>query len=611
MPPNSEESSINFFQRLLQFDNERLLAEQVNLVLTVESKGLLFSTIIAITVYWFLFSSTNKLHLTFWIIAILASSLISSRLMFLYLAKKKFNQIKCTYFLMVSNAALGLSWGSLAWIAVDGVSVFSSIVVIALLVSLLVGLMSTLSPILSLYVIACLTISGTVSSKLLSLNQSEYNNIGLFGIAACVIFIAMARDMNQQHKKNILLQFDNQDLIEKLNQETEKVRAAQKLAENESQAKTKFLAAASHDIRQPIHALGLFLEVLARSPLTQYQQQVLQNANTAFEASAEMLNTLLDFSRVEAGVVDVQQRAIYLQPMLNKLESEMAPLAANKNLVYRSKDTEAIVNSDPALLELILRNLISNAIRYTERGGILIACRQRGVYTSLEIWDTGIGIAPVHHDNIFKEFYQLGNTERDRKKGLGLGLAIVRGYTQMLKHNLLFNSALGRGSVFKVEIFNAIEKPKNNSATAKQPQLTSLNARVLVIDDDETVRLGMAGLLHTWGCQCDAADSIEEALQFVKNQTPDLIISDFRLRDLQTGAQAIAQIHTACGTTIPALLITGDTGKDRLIEATQSGIPLLSKPVAPSVLYAKLCELLADKDYLRQQPINSTVKENQ
>jgi signal transduction histidine kinase len=595
MPPNNKGSFINFLKRLLQFDNERLLAEQVKLVLTIESKGMLFSTLIAITVYWFLFNSTNKLHLTFWIIAVITSSLISARLMFLYLAKKELNPIKCTYFLMVSNAVLGLSWGSLAWIAVDGISVFSSIVVIALLVSLLVGLMSTLSPILSLYVIGCLTISGTASSKLLSLNHSEFNNIGFFGIAVCVIFIVMARDMNQQHKKNILLQFDNQDLIEKLNQETEKVRAAQQFAENESQAKTKFLAAASHDIRQPIHALGLFLEVLARSPLTPYQQQVLQNANTAFEASAEMLNTLLDFSRVEAGVVDVQLRPIYLQPMLNKLESEMAPLAVNKNLVYRSKDTEAVVTSDPSLLELILRNLISNAIRYTEKGGVLIACRQRGAYTSLEIWDTGIGIDPVHHDNIFKEFYQLGNTERDRKKGLGLGLAIVRGYTQKLEHNLLFNSVLARGSVFKIELLNAIEKPTCDAITTEQPQLISLNAHVLVIDDDETVRLGMVGLLQTWGCKCDAADSIEEALQFVKTQTPDLIISDFRLRDLQTGAQAIEQIRTACGTNLPALLVTGDTGRDRLIEATQSGIPLLSKPVTPSVLYAKLSELLVVK----------------
>jgi signal transduction histidine kinase len=596
MPPNNKGSFINFLKRLLQFDNERLLAEQVKLVLTVESKGMLFSTIIAITLYWFLFNSTNKLHLTFWIIAVLATSLISARVMFLYLAKKEFNPIKCTYFLMVANAILGLSWGSLAWVAVDGVSVFSSIVVIAVLVSLLVGLMSTLSPILSLYIIACVTISGTASSKLLILNHSEFNSIGFFGIAVCVVFIVMARDMNQQHKKNIFLQFDNQDLITKLNQETKKVRAAQQFAENESQAKTKFLAAASHDIRQPIHALGLFLEVLARSPLTQYQQQVLQNANTAFEASAEMLNTLLDFSRVEAGVVDVQLRPIYLQAMLNKLESEMAPLAVNKNLVYRSKDTEAVVTSDPALLELILRNLISNAIRYTEKGGVFIACRQRGAYTSLEVWDTGIGIDPAHHDNIFKEFYQLGNTERDRKKGLGLGLAIVRGYTQKLQHNLLFTSVLGRGSVFKVELLNAFEKPRCDSIAAKQPQLTALNAHVLVIDDDETVRLGMVGLLQTWGCKCDAADSIEDALQFAKNQTPDLIISDFRLRDLQTGAQAIEQIRTACGTTLPALLITGDTGKDRLIEATQSGIPLLSKPVAPSLLYEKLCELLVVKE---------------
>lgn len=593
MPLNSKELSINFLKRFFEFDNERLLAEQARLVMTLERNGVLFSTVIAAALYWFLFNITDKFYLTLWFISILVMSVLTAVIIIYFLAQKQLNVKKCTMVLMLLNGSVCLGWGMLGWVAVDGVSLFSSVIIIAVLASLLVGLMSTLSPILPLYVIANICVAGPLSARLLTLNHGEFHNMGLFCIVAGFIFIAMARDMNRQNRKNILLQFDNLDLIEKLNQETEKVRTAQQLAENESQAKTKFLAAASHDIRQPIHALGLFLEVLARSPLTTFQQQVLQNANTAFEASAEMLNTLLDFSRVEAGVVEVQQRAIYLQPLLNKLENEMAPLAANKNLVYRSKDTDSIVVSDPALLELILRNLVSNAIRYTEKGGILIACRKRGACTSLEIWDTGIGIDSAHHDNIFKEFYQLGNTERDRKKGLGLGLAIVRGYTQKLKHNLLFNSILGRGSVFKLELLNAIETPRLDSVVTKQPQLASLNAHVLVIDDDETVRIGMVGLLQTWGCQVIAADSIDEALGLIKTQQPDLIISDFRLRDSQTGAQAIAQIRAACGLNIPALLITGDTAKDRLIEATQSGIPLLSKPVAPAALYKKLSEILS------------------
>ena len=591
--PDSKGLFINIFKSLYQLEDDRLLAEQVKLVMTVESKGLLFSSIVAIALYWFLFGRTNTIAISLWFFWLVTCSLVLARIMFVLLKNPNAQAKQTAYFLMLANAILATNWGLLAWVAVDGVSIFNSIIVIAVLVSLLVGLMSTLSPILPLYVIACVTMTGIVSSKLLTLDHSEFNNVGLFSLVTCIIFIIMGRDMNMQGKKNIYLQFDKLDLIAKLGTETEKVRTAQHIAENANQAKTKFLAAASHDIRQPIHALGLFLEVLARSPLSQYQQQVLQNANSAFEASADMLNTLLDFSRIEAGVVEVQQRAFYLQPILNKLENEMAPLAANKNLIYRSQESHAIVMSDPIILELILRNLISNAIRYTDKGGVLIACRNRGNFTSLEIWDTGIGIDPIHHENIFNEFYQLGNTERDRRKGLGLGLAIVRGYANRLKHPLLFASKPKRGSVFKIELLNATEMPLSDATIIKPIEFTKLGARVLIVDDDEAVRQGMVDLLQAWGCHCDAADSIEEAVTFAIANPPDLVVSDFRLRDMKTGTQAITQIRNVCGTSTPAMLITGDTAQDRLIDATASGLPLLSKPVSPAVLYRKVVELLA------------------
>lgn len=576
--------------------DERLLAAKVKRVMDTECNAMLSSGAAATIVFGFLWDSVPTLYLCLWygwILVFTGFCVIQMRRALINPGIFR-NATNNAYFLLAINSLFGISWGALAWVAMsDELSLFISMVVISCLVGMLVGATTALTPLLPAFALACLSITAVTSSKLLLLPDVDLNNIGLFGMGICVALVLAGKNLHDQFNYNVQLEFDNLDLIEKLNQETEKVRAAQQLAENESQAKTKFLAAASHDIRQPIHALGLFLEVLARSSLTEFQKQALQNANTAFEASAEMLNTLLDFSRVEAGVVDVQQRAIYLQPILNKLESEMAPLAANKNLVYRSNDTEAIVVSDPALLELILRNLISNAIRYTEKGGIFIACRKRGNSTSLEIWDTGIGIDPAHHDNIFKEFYQLGNSERDRKKGLGLGLAIVRGYTQKLQHKLICNSVPGRGSVFKLELVNAIVQPQRDSVITKQLHIAELNANVLVIDDDETVRIGMVSLLQTWGCKVVAADSIDEALQLIKTQQPDLIVSDFRLRDLQTGAQAIAKVRAACSANIPALLITGDTAKDRLIEANQSGIPLLSKPVAPSLLYEKLQEILS------------------
>jgi signal transduction histidine kinase len=371
---------------------------------------------------------------------------------------------------------------------------------------------------------------------------------------------------------------------------------AKQQAEDANLAKSKFLAAASHDLRQPIHAQGLFLEVLSRTELTAQQRELLVSARAASDASAEMLNTLLDFSRVEAGVIEPQVQAFRLQPLLNKIEREFEQQADAKGLAYRSRETALVVQSDPALLELILRNLVSNAIRYTERGGLLVTCRKRGDQAVLEVWDTGIGITPAHQLEVFREFHQLGNPERDRRKGLGLGLAIADGLARTLKHSLSLVSTPQRGSVFRLMLSIATERPVE-ALELRQSKTRILNARVLVIDDDETVRAGMLHLLRGWGCECEAAESNEEALALARTHAPDVVISDYRLREQRTGLEAIAALRELLGDTLPALLITGDTAPDRLCEALASGIPLLHKPVSPSKLYRGLMTALQPESF--------------
>lgn len=373
-----------------------------------------------------------------------------------------------------------------------------------------------------------------------------------------------------------------------------RLSAAKQEAEEANAAKSKFLAAASHDLRQPIHALGLFLELLARTPMTAQQQEVLAAVRAASEASAEMLNTLLDFSRIEAGVIVPQMRSFLLQPMLNKIESELAPQADAKNIIYRSRETQLTVHSDPALVELILRNLVANAIRYTEQGGVLVACRRHGDDVAVEVWDTGIGIAPAEQREVFREFHQLGNPERDRRKGFGLGLAISKGLAQTMGHTLSLASISGRGSVFRLVL------PLAKNALPSLPRLPDnddhqqlLNRYILVIDDDEAVRCGTLQLLHDWGCHGTAVESVEEALLLTRLQPPDLVISDYRLRQQRTGAEAIATLRSFYGEQLPALLITGDTAPERLVEARASGIPLLHKPVSPAQLHRVLVEILS------------------
>jgi len=333
--------------------------------------------------------------------------------------------------------------------------------------------------------------------------------------------------------------------------------------------------------------------VLSRSDLTEVQRRVLDSATAASKASAEMLNTLLDFSRVEAGVVKPRPRPFALQELFNKVENDLAPEAEAKGLVYRTHETALSLQSDPALVELILRNLVCNAIRYTERGGVLVACRRRGGQAVIEVWDTGIGIEAAQHREVFREFHQLGNPERDRRKGLGLGLAIAQGMARALGQQLELQSQPGRGSVFRLALPQAHgqvvagPEPDTLPASALLP-----GARVLLIEDDKSVLEGMQILLRDWGCVCDAAQDLDEALVLARANRPDAVVSDYRLRGMRTGAEAIAALRAEFGAQLPALLVTGDTAPERLREAAASGVPLLHKPVWPSDLQRGLANLL-------------------
>jgi len=362
-------------------------------------------------------------------------------------------------------------------------------------------------------------------------------------------------------------------------------------------AKSKFLAAASHDLRQPVHAQGLFLEVLSQTPLSTHQVDIVDNLRSATRASRDMLDSLLDFSRIEAGVVHPVKQDFAMQSLLYSIENDLAPLADTKQLAYRSRDTALAVHSDQALVELILRNLVSNAIRYTDHGGVLVACRQRGDKVVVEVCDTGIGIAPENQQDIFKEFHQLGNPERDRRKGLGLGLAIVQGLTNTLGHRLTLSSRLGSGSIFRLELPLVKNIYSMDDKGVPEAVFTTplKGHHALVVEDDETVLQAMVSLLRSWGMSCDATESLSDALQFAKLHKPHVLVCDFRLREQTNGTEVIAAVRQALDEQTPAVLITGDTSPERLQAATRSGIAVLHKPVAPDDLYKMLSSLLHSK----------------
>jgi CheY-like chemotaxis protein len=395
-----------------------------------------------------------------------------------------------------------------------------------------------------------------------------------------------------------VLRFQNEALIRRLEDEMAIAQTARVAAEHANEAKSRFLAAASHDLRQPVHAQGLFLELLARSALDKRQREIVANARLTLDASSEMLDALLDFSRIEAGVVQPQVRAFALEPLLQRIETEFAPVANQRELSYRSRETKAMVRSDPALVSLIIRNFVSNAIRYTDRGGLFVGVRSRRTHVVVEVWDTGIGVPSDQRREIFREFHQLGNPERDRRKGLGLGLAIAGGLATLLGHDIEVKSIPGRGSVFRLMLPCAAElalpvlpEPERSSVSREAERTDddrSPGLRILLIDDDPTILLSMRQLLVDWSYVCDVAESTEEALAAASMARPDIIVSDFRLRGQENGVEAIAAVRALAGAHIPALLITGDTAPERLREARASNIPVLHKPVSPAQMHTQL-----------------------
>jgi len=500
--------------------------------------------------------------------------------------------------LVISVGIGGISWGALAFGALGNTTAAGDIVVIFVLSGILGGSVGLLAPVLPVFIAFSVPLVGLTVAKLWLLGDAIYNVFGVISLMYLGVLIAQTYNSSKATRAAIELRFENLELMRQAEQARLEAEQARREAEEANTAKSKFLAAASHDLRQPIHAQGLFLDVLLHTPLTAQQRELVANISSTSAASAEMLDTLLDFSRIEAGVVSPQILPFSIQGLLNKIECEFGAQADTKGLAYRSRETLLLAQSDPALVELILRNLVSNAIRYSDAGGLLVACRKRGLCAVLEVWDTGIGIAPEQQSEVFKEFHQLGNPERDRRKGLGLGLAIAQGLARTLGHTLSLQSTPGRGSVFKLTVPLAQTVPARQFTP--EADLAALVAagrlrdvRVLVIDDDEAVLSGMAQLLLLWGCQVDTANSIEQALSLARLQTPEVVISDYRLRGLRTGAQAIEALRDLLDVRLPALIITGDTAPERLREALGSGMPLLHKPLSPAALYQAMVDLLS------------------
>ncbi len=494
--------------------------------------------------------------------------------------------------LIACMAAMGLNWGSLGFVVLYWGTSESVIYAIGIISTVSSGALGLGAPLYRAYV-AYLTcaIGGVMIAVALAGSPVMWPALFLVGVYYALTCM-QARTADQATRRSIALKLENERLVGQLREESQRALAAQEAAEQADRDKSRFLAAASHDLRQPLHAMGLFLESLQRSPLNEHQIAVLGHAHAASGAAAEMLTTLLDYSRLEAGVVKVRPHAFAVQPLLTALEQEFGVQADTAGLVYRTRETTAAAFADRSLVGLVMHNFISNALRYTSQGGVLIACRTRGKRLALEVWDTGQGIPQHQWEAIFKEFHQLGNPERDRRKGLGLGLAIVQRLAREMKTSVQVLSQPGRGSVFRLWLDRWQGALEDETAPAPDTQ-SLVGLKVLAIDDDEAVRIGMQSLLQSWGCQCVTAESSADALECLEDLTPDLIITDFRLRHEETGKQVLQALRAYLGTPVPAIIMTGDTSPQRLRDAQSTSALLLHKPVCAGQLRTAMVHLLS------------------
>lgn len=376
---------------------------------------------------------------------------------------------------------------------------------------------------------------------------------------------------------------------------TAELQRQKELAERANLSKTQFLAAASHDLRQPVQAVGLFVSALK---MRAKQDDVLKYVSSIERALAGLdtvLDGLLDISRLDAGVVTAQIDAFPVRRVLDRVRHTFSATAAELGLKLRIVDSAAWCRSDPKLLERILFNLVSNALRYTLKGGVCVGCRRRGAHLRIEVWDSGVGIPEDKREEIFREFVQLGNPQRKRDKGLGLGLAIVERLSKLLDHPLTLRSRPGRGTVFMLEVPRAAVRRLGPELERSVLGAGSLaGRRVLVLDDDRDVLDALDAYLVQLGVSVAVAETEEDAYALIRNpdEKPDLILCDFKLAAERDGVMAIRDLRAYLGSATPALIITGEASETALQRIADAGLPTLHKPVRAEDLQLVLTQLL-------------------
>lgn len=491
---------------------------------------------------------------------------------------------------------ISLGWGSTSlWLALPDLT--QQVLQICVMLGLAAGAV-TMTPVYppSLYIYV-LGIMLPLMFRILQQTDQTHLALAAMLLLYLVSVLKAGRELGQTFWLSLKQRYENQSLVEQLTEQKKLADRMRLQAEAASREKSRFLAVASHDLRQPLQALALFSEALKDSAQSENTRRLADQIDRSVHALVGMFDELLDVSRLDAGVVELRWQNFELQPLLDRLYVDFAPVAQGKGLYFNIVEAGSnfamadahpesrIVYSDPFLLERMLRNLISNAIRYTDAGRVELRSRCADGKLHFEVRDTGSGIRTEDIPHIFEEYYQADNPQRDRRKGLGLGLAIVRRVQDLLDCPVAVVSELGKGSVFSFDI------ELGDADNLSYPFMISHSlhdlsgTEVVLLEDDPDIRLIVSELMEQWGCRVRAGELPEHVMDVADGgHSPDLLVCDYRLPGGMTATRAILQLRKYWGADIPAVILTGDTAPEMLHEISASGALLLHKPIAPARL---------------------------
>ena len=470
-----------------------------------------------------------------------------------------------------------IAWGSAPWLFFPVGNLPLTSLMMLLLLGISSGVVASLAPYRPALFRFIVPILAGLATALLWQRDVTHFFLALCTLAYLYVNLKFGLQQNRLLTDALRARYEKEDLAQRL---AEQVR----IVERASLEKTRFFASASHDLRQPLHSLGLFgSAILARLASTP-DEPLARNMMHCVDALEASFSSMLDVSKLDAGVVEVKAEPVALANIFRRLQVSLGQQAESQGLALRFKPGCKWVHADAALLERMLGNLVHNSLKFTQTGGVAVVARTRGQRISVEVWDSGRGIEEKEVPRIFDEFYQVGNLERDRSKGLGMGLAIVRRIARLMDVQVLVRSRPGCGTVFRLLLPRAVataEKTLLETGEGSKAASLRLPLHVLVVDDEETVRTSTAAALRLYGLQVDVADSLLQAREIAATSgyRLDALITDFRLRNEEDGIQVAAELRSLLGWKLPVLLVTGDTAPERVRQAQQSGLRVLYKPV--------------------------------